>query len=153
MLAIKSFEDMRQEGILPEDITFSSVLAVCSHEGLVDKGLSYFESMITEYKVIPTIEHSNCLVDMLARAGQLSSAVALLESIPEAPTSITWNVLLGACKNWGSLHIGLQAFEVALNLNKTEAASYYLMSGIFADAGMWSEVKSLEALRAQYTHF
>lgn len=150
MCGIEMFERMIREGVQPEDLTFSSILAICSHEGLVDEGLMYFESMITEYGIVPSIEHNNCLVDLLGRAGQLSLAVAFLKSTPESPTLITWNILLGACRKWRGVKLGREVLECAMRSNEAEPATFYLMSSIYADAGMWAESKDIDALRAEY---
>jgi pentatricopeptide repeat protein len=36
---------MCQEGVEPDDITFISLLSACSHAGMVDEGMCYYDSM------------------------------------------------------------------------------------------------------------
>jgi pentatricopeptide repeat protein len=43
--ALDHFEWMCQEGVEPDDITFISLLSACSHAGLVDEGMCYYDSM------------------------------------------------------------------------------------------------------------
>ncbi|CAI0543082.1 unnamed protein product [Linum tenue] len=42
---LKFFDRMPEEGLKPDAITFIGVLAACSHAGLTDKGVAYFNSM------------------------------------------------------------------------------------------------------------
>ncbi|KAF2325652.1 hypothetical protein GH714_032109 [Hevea brasiliensis] len=51
--AIELFEEMLAEGILPDRITFLTVLSACSHAGLVKEGHHYFNSMYAVYGIIP----------------------------------------------------------------------------------------------------
>ena len=46
----------------------------CSRAGLVEKGLQYFESMITEHGIIPIPDHYTCIIDLLCRAARLEEA-------------------------------------------------------------------------------
>ena len=44
--AIKLFNQMEQEGLEANDVTFLSLLYACSHCGLKDKGLEFFTMMV-----------------------------------------------------------------------------------------------------------
>ena len=43
--ALKDFDQMQLANVKPNDTTFASVLFACSHTGLIDKGLQYFDPM------------------------------------------------------------------------------------------------------------
>ncbi|XP_031475557.1 pentatricopeptide repeat-containing protein At4g14850-like [Nymphaea colorata] len=47
--ALSTFEAMQQESVAPNYITLVCVLSACSHGGLVDTGLSFFNSMYEKY--------------------------------------------------------------------------------------------------------
>jgi pentatricopeptide repeat protein len=47
--ALDQFEWMCQEGVETDDITFISLLSACSHAGLVDEGMCYYDSMSKIY--------------------------------------------------------------------------------------------------------
>lgn len=49
------FEKMKFEGIQPNGITFLSVLNACGHEGLVEEGQRYFQTMSKQFNILPTI--------------------------------------------------------------------------------------------------
>ena len=44
--AIKLFNEMEQENLPGNEITFLSLLYACSHCGLKDKGLDFFDMMV-----------------------------------------------------------------------------------------------------------
>ncbi|KAJ9190209.1 hypothetical protein P3X46_001435 [Hevea brasiliensis] len=52
--ALDLFEKMRKEA-KPDHITFAGVLSAWSHGGLLDKGWLFFESMVRDYHIEPTI--------------------------------------------------------------------------------------------------
>ncbi|GKD21421.1 putative pentatricopeptide repeat-containing protein [Tanacetum coccineum] len=58
----------------PNKVTFIGVLAACSHAGMVDEGLAYFEMMKNEYKINPIMDHYACMIDMFVRLGRLEEA-------------------------------------------------------------------------------
>jgi len=63
--AVENFERMEKIGLRPNRVTFLSVLNACSHGGLFDGGLRFFDEMVNKHGVSPDIEHYGCLVDML----------------------------------------------------------------------------------------
>lgn len=138
------FEEMRSQGVCPNDATFLIILSVCSHAGMVEKGLLYCELMEHEYGITPSIKHHNCMLDLLCRSGQLNAAMLMLEKMPLTPNLVTWKTLLSACRKWGNVEIAKQAFELAMRKERNQASVFALMSNIFADANMWKDLKKLE---------
>jgi pentatricopeptide repeat protein len=61
---------IRENGIPPDHITFVSVLSCCSHNGLVEQGHRYFDSMTRVHKITPQNEHYACIVDNLTCLGE-----------------------------------------------------------------------------------
>eukprot|EP00250_Pteridium_aquilinum_P013889 c21637_g1_i2 orf=1129-4512(+) len=128
----KLLDSMRKEGLQPDGFTFLCTLIVCSHAGLIGRGLTYFERMSKEYGIIATVEHLNCIVDILARAGRLEEALTLLEKMPLQPNFVTRNTLLGACHKWGSADLGVYAFECTEGIDEDPSGAFTLMSNIYA---------------------
>ncbi|KAI5079033.1 hypothetical protein GOP47_0006704 [Adiantum capillus-veneris] len=140
------FDEMRKDGICPDEITFLSILSVCSHAGLVFKARTYFEDMTKEYNVPPTSEHFNCVIDLLGRAGQVVEAVEMLEKMPHQPTLYGWCSVLSACRKWANVKVGRHAFECVMRLDNEHSAAFVLMFNIYMDACMWEEAKKIEAM-------
>ncbi|XP_074353853.1 pentatricopeptide repeat-containing protein At1g06140, mitochondrial-like [Apium graveolens] len=106
------FERMVRCGMVPDGVTFTTVLSGCSHGGFVDKGVEYFEMMKRRFGVRPTLEHYTCMVDLLGRAGRLDEAERLLEDIGEVePDSALLGALLGACKMHGRVEVAERVAE------------------------------------------
>ena len=98
------FDRMIKEGILPNAITFVSVLNACVHTGQIDKGLTCFKAM-GDCGIMPTIEHHNCMVDLLGRAGQLDKAVAMIKrALPHLDIAM-WSTFLSACRKCGDVDL------------------------------------------------
>lgn len=143
------FQRMIQEGVQPDGVAFLSVLTVCSHVGLMDRGQEYFDAMSQDYGITPTIKHFTCMVDLLGRSGRLAKALKILQTMSVQPDSAAWECFLGACQKWGNVELGRQGFECAITLNKEQSAPYILMSNIYEAAHMQEEAKQTQALRVK----
>ncbi len=104
--ALGHFERMCKEGVMIDNVTFTSLLSGCSHAGLVDEGLQYFESMGFVYNKSPTVEHYACMVDLLGRAGFLNEAEGLITTMLCQPSVSVWKALLSACRVHGDVDMG-----------------------------------------------
>ncbi|KAF5190563.1 Pentatricopeptide repeat [Thalictrum thalictroides] len=141
--AFSIFDYMRREGIKPNDVTFVGLLKACSHVGLVDTGMKYFQMMSKEFKLMPKVEHYGCVVDLLGRAGHLEEAHELIKNMPMDPHPIVWGTLLSACRIHDNVKL---AEEVAVHLIELEPQScgnYVLLSNIYSKAGRWDEAAKL----------
>ncbi|KAD6454130.1 hypothetical protein E3N88_08836 [Mikania micrantha] len=120
-LALDLFLEMLQMKIVPNAITFIGVLNACNHAGLVEDGRRYFNMMVNDYEIKPTIEHYGCLVDILCRAGHLAEAKDVIEKMPMKPNKIIWMSLLSASRNYKTVEIGEYAAQ-----NVTEIDPYFI---------------------------
>ncbi|KAJ4721235.1 Pentatricopeptide repeat-containing protein [Melia azedarach] len=137
MEVINLFEDMIKHDVMPNHVTFVGVLSACSHVGLVNEGLGYFESMSKDYGLVPKPEHYACVVDLLGRAGFLSRAREFIEQMPIEPDAMVWRTLLSACRVHKNMEIGEFAVHHLLELEPEDSATYVLLSNIYAVAGKW----------------
>ncbi|CAO2813208.1 unnamed protein product [Amaranthus hypochondriacus] len=129
---LEIFDEMKRVGVAPNLVTFLGVLSACSHVGLVERGLMYFESMSQEYGLVPKQEHYVCVVDILGRAGQLSRARKFTEDMPIKPDANIWRTLLRACVVHKNKEIGEFAAHHLLQLAPEDSATYVLMSNMYA---------------------
>lgn len=146
-LALQCFDDMLCQSVKPDDWTFSSILTACSEAALVQKGYQYFKAMKEEHDITPSIEHFNCMVDLLGRAGRLPEARKLLESMPVLPDITTWMSLLTACRIYGNVELGRQCFNEVTRLEPDTAAVYTLLSHMYADFDMWEDAQTVQELK------
>mgnify|MGYP002776886566 CR=1 FL=1 len=119
--ARKCFDQMRQEGILPNDITYLYTLKACGSVGALCKLFEiHMEIMWRGFDHDPYIP--NALVDWYAKCGALSEASQTFERLCDKST-VSWNALIlgyssqGNSKEVFSLlermeHKGLEANDI-----------------------------------------
>lgn len=148
--ALALIEEMKLYGVNPNAVTTLSVLSACSHGGLVEEGLSLFNSLIQDHKVELRLEHYACVVDMLGRAGQLQMAMNFIKKIPQGlkagGANAVWGALLSACRSYGNSVIGAEAASHILELEPKISAGYLLASSIYAAGGLWVDAASMRRL-------
>lgn len=152
--ALRVFSEMLEEkwAAPPDDIVYVGVLNACSHAGLVEEGLEYFNKMRFEHKIEPTIQHYGCMVDLMGRAGMLDEAINLIKSMPMEPNDICWRSLLGACKLHNNLKIGETAARNLFQLsNSNNASDYVTLSNMYAQAQKWEKVAEIRKQMASIT--
>nr|GEV15888.1 pentatricopeptide repeat-containing protein At3g02330 [Tanacetum cinerariifolium] len=141
--AIRIFELMKVNNVKPNHATFVSVLRACAHVGLVEKGLQYFNSMLSKYGLHPQLEHYSCMVDILGRSGQVDKALNLINDMPIDADDVIWRTLLGICKLQKNVEVAEKAASSLLLLVPQDSSAYVLLANIYADAGMWEEMKKI----------
>ncbi|GMY24358.1 pentatricopeptide repeat-containing protein At1g25360 [Fagus crenata] len=144
--AIELFDQMLKENIVPDRITFLTVLSACSHSGLVKEGRHYFNSMCGCYGITPGEDHYARLIDLLARAGKFSEANDVIESMPFEPGAPIWEALLAGCRTHGNMDLGIRAAERLFELMPQHDGTYVLLSNMYATAGWWNEVAKVRKL-------
>lgn len=133
--AVSLFEKMEHEGFKPDDVTLVSLLAACSHSGLVDEGCLFFTTMISGGNISPNVEHYVCMIDLLGRAGRLNEAETLVHDMPFKATAATLMSLLGSCRYQGDFERGERAAMRVFDLDSEDPAPYVMLSNIYAAAG------------------
>ncbi|KAG1339226.1 Pentatricopeptide repeat-containing protein [Cocos nucifera] len=141
--AINLFDEMQREGLKPDAFTYVGILLACSHAGLVEEGLRYFEEMKNNHGVEPKLEHYACVADMLGRAGRLAEAARLIEEMPVEPDGRIWGALLGACRIHGNVSLGGKIADKLLELEPDRAEHYVLASNLYAGAGRWDDARRM----------
>ncbi|CAK9238066.1 unnamed protein product [Sphagnum troendelagicum] len=147
--ALKQFEQMREEGVQPDDTTFGCLLSACSHSGLVDEGLRFYSSMSTVYMISANLQHDICMVDLLGRAGRLHEAENMVLAMPYKPQVAAWMALLGACRIHGNVEMGERVAKQVLELEPENAAGYVLLSNLYTATGNRDLSENIERQRKE----
>ncbi|MCO5585937.1 hypothetical protein L7F22_039872 [Adiantum nelumboides] len=145
--AVQLFYGMQQESIKPDGLAFLSLLSACSHKGLVDKGLSHLKEMRDQYGILETLEHLDCIVDLVGCGGFFNVAEDLLETMPFKDNIVGWLSLLGSCRLYANVEVARRCFEYIITLARDHGAAYVMMARVYAKAGMHKEAEELEAAR------
>ncbi|KAK7317500.1 hypothetical protein RJT34_01795 [Clitoria ternatea] len=141
--AIDMFNKAKEAGLEPDGVTFTGVLAACSHSGLVEEGCEYFEYMRNKYNCEVTINHYACMVDLLGRGARLEEAEALIKEAPFQSKSLLWKTFLGACSKHENAERGVRIAKLLADIELNEPSTYVLLSNIYASASMWKNCMEL----------
>lgn len=144
--ALSFFNQMKDENIKPNDVTFIGVLYACSHAGLVEEGRRIFASMINEYNLAPKQEHYGCMVDLFGRANLLREALEMVETMPMAPNVVIWGSLMAACRVHGENELGEFAAKQLLQLEPGHDGALVVLSNIHAKERRWDDVRKVRNL-------
>lgn len=143
---LNHLERMKSEDFSPDAATFASILRACSSTGEAKKGQTCFETISSG---ILNLEHYSCMVDLLARAGRLDEAIAMVKNMPSVDYLPAWAAVLCACQKWANVKLGRLAFENILRLDKKFSVAYVCMRDIYSTVGTQEDVNKLEALRLE----
>ncbi|BAF28222.1 Os11g0460700, partial [Oryza sativa Japonica Group] len=144
--AIKLFSKMECSDQKPNAITLLAVLGACTHGGFVDEGLRIFNKFDV-YGVAAAVEHSGCLVDLLACAGRLREAYEIVKNMLVQPNEVIWCSLLGACRVHGDAEMSELVSSEIHQLHScrvsTNDAEYILLSNIMASSERWEQAERM----------
>ncbi|XP_044494876.1 putative pentatricopeptide repeat-containing protein At3g15930 [Mangifera indica] len=138
--ALRVFNQMERQGIRPNEATYVSVLAACSHSGLVTEGCKLFRRMVIVDQIQPKNEHFGCLIDLFSRAGLLHQAEEFIETMRAEDKLIAYKTLLSACIRYSEFDVGEKAAYKMMKLGLQSHATHILLSNFYAQAGQWAEV-------------
>lgn len=137
--AVRLYSKMREEGVRPNNFTYTAVLTACKHSGLVEEGRKHFETMRKDYSLEPGIEQCSCMVDLLGRGGLLLEAYEFIENMPIEPNVDVWGSLLSACRIHGNIELAELVADQLFRLTPHNIRFYVLMVKIYAEAGRWKD--------------
>ncbi|CAA6664148.1 unnamed protein product [Spirodela intermedia] len=135
--AIELFGELLAAGLRPDGVCFVSVLAACSHAGLVDEGQQIFQSMRRDHGISPATEHyALCTIaeEMLPAVGHHAGV---------------WGALLGACRSHRNVPVAEEAARWLMELEPNNAGNYVLLSNVYAAARRWEDAARVRGLMRQ----
>ncbi|KAG8387895.1 hypothetical protein BUALT_Bualt02G0069000 [Buddleja alternifolia] len=145
--AIELFEQMRWCGVEPNLTTYLTALTACSHVGLLEKGLEYFDLMKSDEFLPPAkLEHYACVVDLYGRAGLLHEAEAFINRMPIEEGPSVYKALLSACQVHGNREIAARCVQKLVDLCPNDPAIYVLLANVLATEGSWNDAARVRKL-------
>ncbi|GKV17609.1 hypothetical protein SLEP1_g28089 [Rubroshorea leprosula] len=145
--ALAYFEQMESSRILPDNITFVSVLSACAHVGLVEDGKRLFSLMREKYKIRPIMEHYACMVNLYGRSGFVDEAYNFIVERMEFEAGPTvWGALLYACCLHGNIEIGEIAAQKLFELEPDNEHNFQLLIKIYSKAGRLEDVMRVQKM-------
>ncbi|RDX81580.1 Pentatricopeptide repeat-containing protein, partial [Mucuna pruriens] len=134
------FKKMQEEGLQPNEVTFTCVLSACSHSGSVQKGLEIFSSMNERYGIEVSMQHYACVVDLLCRSGRTVEAYEFFKALPIQVTESMAGAFLNGCKVHGRRDLAKMMAEEIMKMKLKGPGSFITLSNIYASDGDWEEV-------------
>ncbi|GFP85031.1 pentatricopeptide repeat-containing protein at5g27110 [Phtheirospermum japonicum] len=142
--ALKVFDEMLQRKVKPDRVTFLAVISACGHAGLVNEGRNYFNSMVNEYKIRPTIAEYSCLVDLLCRAGRLNEAYEVVQENSFIKEDVDLlSTLFAACHLHGELVLGEKVANILVEKGPDDPSTYVVLEKMYAATKKWDEVRKV----------
>ncbi|XP_042422060.1 pentatricopeptide repeat-containing protein At3g13880-like [Zingiber officinale] len=133
--ALMLFKEMEDCPIVPNHVTFLGVLSACSHGGLVEEGLRYYESMKIDYNLDPNARHCSCIVDLLGRAGRLVDAEKFILDSGFHDDHALWMALLGSCRIHKHIAMATSAAKRIMELDPHSSSPYVILYNMYLDSG------------------
>ncbi|KAJ0667052.1 putative tetratricopeptide-like helical domain superfamily [Helianthus annuus] len=142
--------EMEMHGIKPNSVTILSVLSACSHGGLINEGLSFFQKFIESQEVKPSLEHYSCLIDLLSRGRKLDLAMELIDQLAKGKNvgASAWGALLSGCRTSynGNENIQEKVIKHVLEFEPNNSSGYMLASNVYAARGSWDAAARYRAM-------
>ncbi|KAK7252855.1 hypothetical protein RIF29_37098 [Crotalaria pallida] len=137
------FEEILEQGLVPNEVTFLSLLSGCSHSKLVEQG-KFIWNYMNSIGLVPGPKHYSCMVTLFSRAALLEEAEELITKSPYIEDNLElWRTLLSACVINKNLKVGVHAAEEVLTMDAEDGPTLVLLSNLYADAGRWDEVAKI----------
>lgn len=133
----------------PNEVTFLTVIAACSHCGLVEDARKCFLLMSDKYGLKPGPEHYACFIDMLGRAGKVEEMWVVFKRMEingTLPTGEVWAALLNGCRLNMDMVRGAYAADALFELEPDKPGNYVSLSNFYAAVGNWEKVEELRKL-------
>ncbi|KAK9706817.1 hypothetical protein RND81_07G153700 [Saponaria officinalis] len=143
--ALTAFNDMRKEGITPDENSYTSILYACVHSGLLKEGRNVFAMMEKDRKFELKLEHYNCMVNLLSNGGKLKEAYDFIENMPLKPDSLIWGALLQGCRIHNDVKLAEQVADRIFKLEPDNKTYDTLLENIYSEAETWEKVEWLKS--------
>ena len=141
--AFGMFQDILDNGLKPDECTFSALLCSCCHAGLVEEGKDIFIRMKEEFFIQARTEHYVYLVKLLGMNGELEEVYSLVLYLPEPIDHGIWGALLSCCDARGNSRLA-EIIAQRIIENNPESGSYKVMlSNIYAGDRRWEDSREL----------
>ncbi|PKA59684.1 Putative pentatricopeptide repeat-containing protein [Apostasia shenzhenica] len=141
--AIYLFENMLQEGFIPDQATFSALLCACCHSGLLKEGWLYFRRMKDEFGIEAKIQHYVYMVKLLANDGRLKEAYDLIQAMSIPPDSGVLGALLFGCSLHGCSDLAEEVVQRIFEIEPRKTAYRIVLSNMYAAKDKWGDAKIL----------
>lgn len=145
--ALSYFQEMEKAGVLPNSITFVSLLSACANLGLIDNGKRLFSVMGEKYGISAIMEHYACMVNLYGRSGLIDEAYEIITRRMEFEAGATvWGALLYACSIHNNVSIGEIAANQLFELEADNEHNFELLMKIYRNVGRFEDLERVRMI-------
>ncbi|CAM8916036.1 unnamed protein product [Rhodiola kirilowii] len=137
------FEELKREGLQPDESTFSALLCTCCHSGLVKDGREIFKRMSIEFGIQPRTEHYVYFVKLIGMAGRLEEAYDLILTLPMPVDCSIWGALLSCCEVLGNSKLAEIAAHKIMESKPEKHVYDIMLCNIYSREGRWDDARKL----------
>eukprot|EP00743_Colponemidia_sp_Colp-15_P010764 GILK01011900.1.p1 GENE.GILK01011900.1~~GILK01011900.1.p1 ORF type:complete len:637 (-),score=90.97 GILK01011900.1:178-1983(-) len=143
--ALNTFHQMKQHGFSPDPEAVVAVLSACSHAGLVDRAVDIFNGSSNSIQSNQRV--ASCMVDAYARAGRVTEATALANSMASTDV-VPWFSLLSASRSIGDVETAEKAVAQIRSIDPNDssgklASALVLLANTYSKVGRQQEANQL----------
>jgi pentatricopeptide repeat protein len=148
---ISLFELLKMErDTKPDGVTFLNLISACSHTQIpFEAAIRYFDAMINEYGIAPSIEHCCSVIRLMGQKGELQRAQRMIQELGFESCGVVWRSLLGACGTQEDLQVAEVAASKVIELERDEDYVYVMLSNMYASFGRWEDVNVIRSLMSK----
>lgn len=143
--ALLLFQKMQEQGEVPDEFTYTSMLKACSGLGAMQEGTKIHASLITRgFPCSVGTSTAGALVDLYVKCRELIKARRVFDQI-EAKNVISWSALILGYAQEGNL---LEAMDLFRQLRESKQVDGFVLSGlmgVFADFALVEQGKQMHA--------
>ncbi|XP_074321325.1 pentatricopeptide repeat-containing protein At2g22410, mitochondrial-like [Silene latifolia] len=134
--ALNLFEEMKLNGVKPDEVTMIGMVASCAQLMDLDRGVE-FHQLIWEYGLDFTVPLCNTLMDMYSKCGDAKAAKVIFDSMRKK-TSVSWTTMVLGYAKVGMLDEARKLFD---EMDNKDTVPWNAMIGAYVEA-----MRSKEAL-------
>jgi pentatricopeptide repeat protein len=112
--ALSCFEQMQNEGLTPDSVTFICILAACGNTGAIDKGVQIHNEIVDRGLLQEDTILGTSLMGMYAKCGELRKARGVFDDLLVQDVA-AWNSLILGYAQQGQCDEALSCFEQMQN--------------------------------------
>ncbi|RYR71376.1 hypothetical protein Ahy_A02g005638 [Arachis hypogaea] len=126
------FDQMREEGLVPDKVAMVTVVNACAKLGAMHRA-KFVNEYILRNSFSLDVVLGTAMIDMFAKCGSVESAREVFDRMKERNV-MTWSAMIAA---YGYHE---KAADSLLELHPQNPGHYVLLSNIYAKAGKWEKV-------------
>ncbi|MCO5561452.1 hypothetical protein L7F22_015073 [Adiantum nelumboides] len=136
--ALGLFQQMEQEGIKPNHVTFLGILKACSSMAALDHGKA-IQATIVDNGLEFNVLIASALMDMYAKCGKQEDVHILFDRLPSRD-DVVWGTLIGAHAHYNDYKGTLKYFKAMLQAGlKPDEVTFLCLLSACCHAGMLDE--------------